>query len=201
MLKHHGLLLAFCALLFSLLYTSSAHAAPSGKSAFIKDELTTFMRSGAGDNYRLIGTVNAGDAVTLASGQANNGYMEIIDKKGRKGWVKSKYISTSASLKSRFNTLSATLAKTEQNLRDLQQTLPELKKTNQQLQAQNNQLQSQLDALKAKEQQQLNHQQQLQTEEKKTLLTYGGAIALGSLILGVLLTLMLSRRKRRDSWA
>ena len=43
-------------------------------------------------------------------------------------------------------------------------------------------------------------QQQKVQKEQHLLLTYGGGIGIGGIIIGVILTLFLSRRRRYDGW-
>lgn len=48
----------------TLLAFSAATAVHAEEKRYVSDELNTWVRSGPGDNYRLVGTVNAGEEVT-----------------------------------------------------------------------------------------------------------------------------------------
>ena len=196
MVKHACVALAF---MLSALFTTAAHAEQG--TAYISDELYIFMHSGAGKNYRILGSVDAGTPVTLVSGEENNGFLEIIDDKQRQGWVETKFINQDKSLKIQYQELGEQLAQTQQALRNAQAQRPELQTLNRDLQEQAQQLQAQLDQAIA-ERDALNAKQQgLKAKEKRQLLTYGGAIAFIGLFLGIILTVILSRRKRYDGWA
>ena len=58
--------------LLALSATAVSHA--EEKKRYVSDELNTWVRSGPGDNYRLVGTVNAGEEVTLLQTDANTNY-------------------------------------------------------------------------------------------------------------------------------
>ena len=196
MLKH---LFVALVLVSSAFFTKAVSAEQS--TAYISDELYIFMHSGAGKNYRILGSVNAGTEVTLVTGTPTNGFYEIVDDKERQGWVESQFINQDKSLKVKFEQLGAELASTQQTLRSAQSQIPELQNLNRDLQEQNQQLQAQLDAAIKERDAIETKQQSLRTKEKRQLLTYGGAIAFIGLFLGIILTIFLSRRKRYDGWA
>ncbi|MEM0514146.1 TIGR04211 family SH3 domain-containing protein [Pseudoalteromonas sp. YIC-827] len=196
MLKH---LCVALVLISSALITKMAIAAPS--TAYISDDLYIFMHSGAGKNYRIIGSVNAGTQIKLVTGTENNGFFEVVDDKERQGWVESKYINQEQSLKVKHENLAEELASTQQKLRDVQAQVPQLQSMNSDLSTQTEQLQAQLDQAIAERDAVQTKQQNLRAKEKRQLLTYGGAIAFIGLFLGIILTIFLSRRKRYDGWA
>ena len=89
--------LAFTLTAFS--FTSSAQeATPDYKDGYISDELFIYMHSGAGNNYRIIGSINAGTLIKI-TGEQRNGYVEIIDDKNRTAWVEEKYVSEKPGLR------------------------------------------------------------------------------------------------------
>ena len=49
----------------TLLALSASTIAHADEKRYVSDELNTWVRSGPGDNYRLVGTVNAGEEVQL----------------------------------------------------------------------------------------------------------------------------------------
>ena len=71
------------------------------ETRYVSDELNTWVRSGPGDHYRLVGTVNAGEEVTLLQTDANTNYAQVKDSSGRTAWIPLKQLSTEPSLRSR----------------------------------------------------------------------------------------------------
>ena len=69
----------------TLLAFSAATAVNAEEKRYVSDELNTWVRSGPGDNYRLVGTVNAGEEVTLLQTNADTNYGQVRDSTGRPG--------------------------------------------------------------------------------------------------------------------
>ena len=59
------MMLKFRLIGLTLLTLSAATAVHAEEKRYVSDELNTWVRSGPGDNYRLVGTVNAGEEVVL----------------------------------------------------------------------------------------------------------------------------------------
>ena len=68
-------------LIFLALSVSTvAHAE---EKRYVSDELSTWLRSGPGDNFRLVGTLNAGEEVALLQTDDSTRYGQIRDNTGR----------------------------------------------------------------------------------------------------------------------
>lgn len=180
---------------------------------YISDELFTYMHSGPGTQYRIIGSVDAGDKITVLNRDRDAGYSQVVDSRGRKGWVKSDYVTTQPGLKERLPALEAelkrvktALASAQDDAKAQQKGLVEsLAKRNEQiskLEAHSSELnkklieaQSEIRALRAK----------IDTQKDDLLMrwfTYGGMVAGGGLLFGLVLPHLIPRKKRRrDGWA
>ena len=84
----------------TLLALSATAVSHAEEKRYVSDELNTWVRSGPGDNYRLVGTVNAGEEVTLLQTDANTNYAQVKDSSGRTAWIPLKQLSTEPSLRS-----------------------------------------------------------------------------------------------------
>ena len=69
-----------------------------------------------GHRIRILGSVEAGTKVSIISNNTSAKYTQIIDTKGRKGWVETKFVSHKASLKAVVPTLEAELAQVKSAL-------------------------------------------------------------------------------------
>ncbi|MCG9760497.1 TIGR04211 family SH3 domain-containing protein [Pseudoalteromonas sp. Isolate6] len=193
----------------SLLFTSFVSFAeePDENSAvnattpngYISDNLFIYMHTGPSKNYRILGSVDAGTPITILSG-ANDEFVQIKDDKAREGWVESKFVTTEPGLKQQLETINQTLVETQEALNDAQQQLPMLQQNNTNLLAENASLQDTISGLEKQLQDERLAQQQKVQKEQHLLLTYGGIIGISGIIIGVILTLFLSRRKRYDGW-
>ena len=169
-------------------------------AAYISDKLFVYVHSGPGKNYRIIGSVDAGSQIILLDGN-ENGFQQITDDKGREVWVESQFVSNTAGLAKQLDELEQQLKSTQQHLDDAEITLPRLQQLNQDLQAENETLQQTI--LRLEQTITDEKQKAVNTEqaEQHLLLSYGGGVGIGGVLVGVILTLFISRRKRYDGWA
>jgi SH3 domain protein len=179
---------------------AQAENATDANTAYIIDNLYTFMRSGASKDYRLLGSIDAGTQLTLLSSE-ENGFIKIKDDKDREGWIEAKFVTQTPGLHKQYKTLSSEISTMQEKLRQAQIDLPQLQDQNQTLTNQNKQLSEQITKLKITLEQERVQKQAASSKEKRQLLTYGGAIAFLGLFLGIILTIVLSRRKRYEGWA
>ncbi|WDE04235.1 TIGR04211 family SH3 domain-containing protein [Thalassomonas viridans] len=167
---------------------------------FISDELIIYMHAGAGNNFRILGSVTAGAEVSL-TGQENNNYTQIIDARNRTAWVESKYVSSKPGLRFVIAELNEQLtsaadenSQLKQQLDDSETNITSLNDKNQALQDETAQLQQQL----ATVQQQLKSQDQ----DIKKEWFINGAIVLGfGLLLGLIIPKLFGGRSNKmDRW-
>ena len=83
---------------FALSVSTLAHAE---EKRYVSDELSTWVRSGPGDSYRLVGTLNAGEQVELLQTNEDSNYAQIRDNTGRTAWIPLKELNTQPSLRIR----------------------------------------------------------------------------------------------------
>ncbi|WP_289993397.1 TIGR04211 family SH3 domain-containing protein [Photorhabdus laumondii] len=204
MRKLHLLLTALISLSFSL--TTYAE----GKR-YVSDELSTYTHAGPGNQYRIAGTLNAGDEVTLISINRDSNYAQVKDDKGRLVWLPVNQLSNKPSLRTRLpeleqevKTLTEKLANIDNNWNqrtaDMQlkaanssSIVAELKKENERLKNKLTVAEKKLDAANL----------QLDDKQRNIILQwfmYGGGVAGAGLIFGLLLPHMIPRRKRNDRW-
>ncbi|MBS9424342.1 TIGR04211 family SH3 domain-containing protein [Photorhabdus caribbeanensis] len=204
MRKLHLLLTALLSLSFSL----TTHAE---EKRYVSDELSTYTHAGPGNQYRIAGTLNAGDAVTLISINRDSNYAQVKDDKGRVVWLPVNQLSNKPSLRTRLpgleqevKTLTDKLANIDNNWNqrtaDMQlkvanssNIIAELKKENEKLKNKLTVAEKKLDAANL----------QLDDKQRNIILQwfmYGGGVAGAGLIFGLLLPHMLPRRKRNDRW-
>ena len=176
--------------------TSVETTASNSSPHFISDKLFVYMHTGPGSNYRIKGSVNAGSNITVLQVDAEAGYTEVNDDRGRSGWVKSEFVSQSPSLNMQIDTLKAQLeevtasASNQSNeVLKLQRELALAKQDGEDKLRESQQLQEQLEQLKLKQQRQSD-------TEKKDMLFAGGAIAGIGLVIGLILPVLFRRRKR-----
>ena len=191
----------FVGLALSLSFPLLAEEAPANlASGYISDDLFVYMHSGAGNNYRILGSVNSGVEVKV-TGKHENDYSEIIDDKNRNVWVESKYVSLKPGLRfviAELNEKLANTAASSDNLSDeLSAAKNHIEKMTQERITLNNEI-SQLNKTLTTTQSKLKDQD---TNIKKEWFYNGAIVLIIGLLLGLLIPRLTARRKgSMDNW-
>ncbi|HSC82835.1 MAG TPA: TIGR04211 family SH3 domain-containing protein [Pseudomonas sp.] len=198
--------------LLGILWAASAHAEESADSTrWVSDNLTTYVRSGPTDGYRIVGTLASGQKVELLRSQGD--YSQVRGDSGDSVWIASRDLQGVPGQAERLPQLEQKVAELTAELQGIddtwktrvqgmQETLDSRKALIDELQAARSTLDSQL----SQAQTELREvQAQLGDENKQVLMrymVYGSSIAGAGLVAGLLLpTVLRVRRKRNDGWA
>ncbi|REL32033.1 TIGR04211 family SH3 domain-containing protein [Thalassotalea euphylliae] len=189
------------AALFAVSLTSFAQqATPELEDGFISDELFIYMHSGAGNNYRIVGSINAGSQVKL-TGEKLNGYTQIVDDKDRTAWVEDRYVSNKPGLRHVVAELNGQLASTGEQEAQFRTQIAESKKLLTAAQSQNTELTNKITSL---ESELASAQAKLETQDMDVMKEWffnGGIVAGLGLLAGLFLPQLFGRRKSSmDSW-
>lgn len=193
----------------TLLALSATAVSHAEETRYVSDELNTWVRSGPGDNYRLVGTVNAGEEVTLLQSDAN--YGQIKDSSGRTAWIPLKELNTTPSLRTRVPDLENQVKTLTDKLNNIDTTWNQRTADMQQKVAQSD---SVINGLKEENQKLKNElivaqkkvsAANLQLDDKQRTIImqcfmYGGGVMGIGLLLGLVLPHMIPSRKRKDRW-
>ena len=195
-------------LLCSLLWVSQAGAA----TRYISDDVYAFLHAGPSNQYRIIGSINSGEAVEFLGRNNDTEYVQIKDIDGRTGWIDGRFLQTEESFRSRLPALEKALSdardqldtlderhaqdvadkvnlieRQQQELATLKARLNELNSSHQRLSSENERLTSLMD----------NKEHQMRLD----WLVHGGLVAgVGALLGFVLPMIPLRRRRRQDRW-
>lgn len=180
--------------LILIFISSFANAATS----YISDDLHTFIHSGPGTKYKIIGSVNTGDRVEII--RKNSKYTLIKDSKGRSGWVNSKYISAQPGLKERLPQLETQLTKVQAQLDEYKTNIESQDSKLEKLENINLTLNKQIEEIQILN---ANLNDKLDTKKNDLLMrwfSYGGMVAGGGLILGLILPYLIPSRRKKSRW-
>ncbi|ACT14423.1 SH3 domain-containing protein [Pectobacterium aroidearum] len=197
-----------CFTLFSLTLSWTAQAE---EKRYISDELLTYVHSGPGNQYRIVGTLNAGAEVTLLSVNENAGYAQIRDDKNRTTWIPLDQLSNTPSLRTRVPELENQVKDLTDKLNNIDQTWNQRTADMQQkvaasdgvingLRQENQDLKNQLIVAQKKVS---AANVQLDDKQRTIILQwfmYGGGVAGIGLLLGLLLPHIIPRKKKNDRW-
>ncbi|QQX79486.1 TIGR04211 family SH3 domain-containing protein [Shewanella sp. KX20019] len=182
----------------ALLLSPSLFAA--NQTSYISDDVFIYLHGGPGTQFRILGSVEAGQKIT-SLGEVQGDYSKIIDHKGREGWVQTKLLSASVSLREQLPVIQAELAQTKADLTDALSTTDASVQELSQIKTQLAQAQK---ALASTSQERDSAQVKLasmQKNERFEMWKQGGFIAAGGLILGIILVyLPRPQRKPKNHW-
>ena len=193
-------------LLSSLLLSCSL---PAFSSDYITENLSTYMRKGAGDQFKISGSIQAGEKITVLDRKER--FVLIRDSRNREGWVLASEVSQTAipkelipQLQQQVQDLNGRLAKIDsdwqQRTVEIQRRSNESQKQTSDLLAENAQLKREMEILKNKN----RSLETMQDSEKRSIaiqyFIYGGSVLVVGLILGLILPYLAPRRKR-GGWA
>jgi SH3 domain protein len=173
----------------------------SPQNGYISDDLFIYMHAGPGTNYRILGTINAGDAIKV-TGKSEKGYSEIIDSKNRKTWVENKYVSLKSSIRVAMKTLQSELTQSKKFLNQNDGQVNELKSELDSTQAKNKELVTKLEAVNKTLAQTQSKVKDQDTNIKKQWFFNGAIVLALGLLLGLLLPKFFSpKRSGMNSWS
>jgi SH3 domain protein len=189
------------------LLANNAHGADNER--WISDNLSTIVRSGPTDGYRVVGMVKSGQKVQLLTTQGD--YSQVRGESGDTVWLPTANLQEQPSPTERLPQLTQQVAELNTQLstiddswktrvQGMQETLDARKKLIDELQARNKDIDAQLTDAQT---QVRAVQAQLGDENKQVLMrymVYGGGIAGAGLLAGLILPMLTRGRKRNDRW-
>ncbi|WP_234274004.1 TIGR04211 family SH3 domain-containing protein [Billgrantia zhangzhouensis] len=189
---------------------SPLHAQQTDDAAhWVSDELTTYVRSGPTDGYRIVGTLTAGEPVTLL--ETSGDYSRVENGDGERVWVLSSELQETPSARERLPRMEAQVEQLETELGGINETwegrvaamtetlearerrIAELEERNRQLDSEADQSRQTIRQLQAR----------LDTQEEDLLMRYfmyGGGVAGAGLLVGLIVPHLPRKRRRRDRW-
>lgn len=181
----------------------------SGNQRWVSDSLTTYVRSGPTDGYRIVGTLKSGQKVQLLSSQGD--YSQVRGESGDTVWLPSNNLQEVPGQAERLPELTQQVTELRTQLdtidnswktrvQGMQETLDTRKALIDELDARAKALNSQLTDAQADLR---SAQAKLGDENKQVMMrymVYGGSIAGAGLLAGLILPALTRGRKRNDRW-
>ncbi|WP_411794587.1 TIGR04211 family SH3 domain-containing protein [Halomonas sp. A29] len=186
------------------------HAQQSGDAThWVSDELTTYVRSGPTDGYRIVGSLTAGEPVTLL--ETSGDYSRVENGEGERVWVLSNELQETPSARQRLPHVEEQVAQLEAELDGINETwegrvsaMTETLEVREQriveLESRNRELDSEADRARQTIRQ---LQARLDTQEEDLLMRYfmyGGGVAGAGLLVGLIVPHLPRKRRKRDRW-
>ncbi|TDQ57032.1 SH3 domain protein [Mesocricetibacter intestinalis] len=192
-----------------LILSCSVLSVQAAETQYVTENLNTFLRKGAGDNFKIAGAIQAGEQVTVL--ERKERYSLIRDGRNREAWILNSELTSSPSSKNENPRLRAQVQELSMKLNrldsDWQQRTQEMQrrekdavqKSNQLLE-ENSQLKRELEITKNKNR---DLEAMLDAGKREIAIQwfiYGGSVLGVGLLLGLIIPLILPKR-RRSGWA
>ncbi|MDH2927452.1 SH3 domain-containing protein [Lonepinella koalarum] len=197
-------------LLLSALLLGATIQVAQAETQYVTENLHTFLRKGAGDNFKIAGAIQAGEPVTILD--RKDRYTLIRDNKNREAWILTSELSSSPSAKNENPQLRAKVQDLTLKLnnidKDWQQRTVEMQRRatdsdqrSSQLLEENSQLKRELEITKNKNR---DLEALLDAGKREIAIQwfiYGGSVLGVGLLLGLIIPVIMPKRRRRDGWA
>lgn len=182
-------------------YPLLAEDTPSNlATGYISDDLFIYMHSGAGNNYRILGSINSGTEVKV-TGNNENDYTEIIDGKNRNVWIESKYVSSKPGLRFVIAELNEKLANITSNSDNMSEALSQARNTIKNLNSEKAKLNNEISQLNKTLITTSSKLKDQDTNIKKEWFFNGAIVLVIGLVLGLIIPRLAGRRKgSMDNW-
>ena len=178
---------------------------------YVSDNIFTFIHNGPGTQYRILGSVKAGEPLEVKAVNGEAGFTQVVDGRGREGWIKNSELQSQISLREQ-------LPQVEKERDELKARLQNLNGDNEKRFAEKDgQIAAQskeIAALKAQLASQGEEMNNLKEQNDALTQSYdnqehdmqmdwfirGGAMVGAGILLGILLPMLPRRRSRSDRW-
>ncbi|MFZ7317312.1 TIGR04211 family SH3 domain-containing protein [Avibacterium avium] len=180
------------------------------ETRYVTENLSTFLRKGAGDQFKIAGAIRSGEPVTVLNHKDR--YTLIRDSKNREAWILTSELSSTPSskdenprLKAKIEELTLKLNQLDgdwqQRTSEMQRRTKQAEQQSSQLLEQNSQLNRELEITKNKNR---DLEAMLDAGKREIAIQwfiYGGSVLGVGLLLGLILPFIMPKRRRRDGWA
>lgn len=177
---------------------------------WVSDTLSTYVRSGPTDGYRIVGTLKSGQKVDLVSTQGD--YSQVRGEGGGTVWIPNNDLQDVPGQAERLPQLTQKVTELTGQLDNIDSTwktrVQGMQETMDSRKAMIDDLESRTKALNeqlSEAQSELRSTQAKLGDENNQVLmrymVYGGSIAGGGLLLGLIIPALTRGRKRKDGWA
>jgi len=69
---------------------------------YVSDNIFTYIHNGPGTQYRILGSVKAGEPLEVKAVNSEAGFTQVVDGRGREGWIKNSELQSQISLRERL---------------------------------------------------------------------------------------------------
>ncbi|WP_350432519.1 TIGR04211 family SH3 domain-containing protein [Shewanella sp. H8] len=186
--------------IFIFILASTSVFAAESPTRFISDDVFTYIHGGPGTEFRIIGSVEAGQPITLLDNTEGD-FTQIIDHKGREGWVLASLVTDQPTFRERLPEMEAQLKQANDQLNQITNNTGNVEESLKLANDKVAELQAALsEAVKERDQTELKVQQAADNKRYQ-MWQQGGLIGgIGALIGIVLVYLPRPQHRKKNRW-
>lgn len=190
--------IAIASLLTALTLSTPVHAETNG---YISDDVYVYMHTGPSSKFRILGSVIAGSKIEILQQSEDGKYTKIIDDKERSGWVQSEFASTGLSVKEQLSDLQSKFSALQAQNSSLTNQTTEASSNNALLEQRIDELSNELTLANREKSEMEAKLVGEDAEIKMKWLLNGGILVIISILIGILVTFIPSKKKNKGNWA
>ena len=183
-----------------LMLSGPVQAQDTATPAYISDALVVYLHSGPSNQYRIIGTVNAGQSVTYLGEDTETGYAHIQYEDNKTGWLPKEYVTYSPGLVAQLEQLKADSAQYVERITALEQLRDELNSQLSKTVTEHQTTQQQLEQANRAYEQLKAQVETSQSSFWQQPMVLGSIILLAGLLFGLVLPLLMPKRRNSERW-
>ncbi len=179
------------------------------ETQYVTENLNTYLRRGAGDNFKIAGAIGSGEKVNVLERQGK--YALVRDSRNREGWILISELSNNPSskvenplLKAQVQELTAKLnhidSSWQERTQEMQRRVQASAQRSSQLLEENSQIKRELEIMRNKNR---DLEALLDAGKREIAIQwfiYGGSVFGIAFILGLIVPHILPKRRRNDRW-
>lgn len=170
------------------------------KDAFISDALFVYLHAGPGTQFRIVGTLNAGQSITVIAEDKETGYSQIQYDSGKTAWIPKQYVSFTPGLATQLEALQKSNEQQSSRVETLQQERDELKQQLAEVTTERQRATDQLEYTNRAYEQLKTQVDSMQASVWQNPMVLGSIILFGGLLLGLILPLLWPKRRSSERW-
>lgn len=171
---------------------------------YVSDNIFTYIHNGPGTQYRILGSVKAGEPLEVKAVNNDAGFTQVVDGRGREGWIKNSELQAEISLRERLPQVQKELDEAKARLLNLNgDNERRFAEKDGQITEQSKEIASQSTEMSSLKEQNDALTQSYDNQEHDMQMDWfirGGAMVLGGILLGILLPMLPRRRKSSERW-
>jgi SH3 domain protein len=170
-----------------------------GAPGHIADDVYVFVHGGPSNQYRITGRVRSGTPIEILGHSPDKSFVRIRYN-GKTGWADANNVASGDSVSARMPKLEKQLSESETLISNQSSEIETLRSELSGYKSENQTYTDQLDSLKAEIKQLNNTIDNMDQTNLMRWFTYGGMVALGGVLLGLIIPYLPKKKKRRDDW-